>query len=171
MLLFYFFFIKLIRIINIPIIGPILESVVQTFRDEKDQGVLTLTHIYLLVGCSMPIWIFPYFTSHNLAISSGLITIGFGDTAASVFGYLFGKNYWSGTHKTIEGTFCAMIAQFLASLIIYNYLISSIYLITLYELVIITIACVVIALIEAKTTQIDNLTLPLYFYILTTFLL
>jgi dolichol kinase len=27
------------------------------FRDGKDEGMLVLSHIYLLLGCALPVWI------------------------------------------------------------------------------------------------------------------
>ena len=29
----------------------------ERFRDEKDPGPLLLTHIYLLLGCAIPVWL------------------------------------------------------------------------------------------------------------------
>lgn len=41
--------------------AEIIQKSFEKFLDEKDQGALVLTHIYLLVGCSLPVWLLPYF--------------------------------------------------------------------------------------------------------------
>ena len=35
--------------------------------DQRDSGPLILTHIYLLTGCALPLWLFPldYYTLAN----------------------------------------------------------------------------------------------------------
>ncbi|CAG2170443.1 unnamed protein product [Oppiella nova] len=104
---------QVLRVRRVPLIYRSIESVFDKFRDQKDSGFLTLTHIYLLIGCSLPLWISP---SNGISIASGVISVGLGDTAAAVGGSLFGRNRWRGSHKTYEGTFFAFIAQLMSSL-------------------------------------------------------
>jgi len=43
-------------------IGPFgepIHSALQVFLDEKDSGPLILTHVYLLLGFAVPLWIYP----------------------------------------------------------------------------------------------------------------
>ncbi len=51
-----------------------------SFKDEKDSGSLIITHIYLLLGCALPLWLyesdFPTVSSY-----AGLLIIGIGDSA------------------------------------------------------------------------------------------
>lgn len=100
--LIIFLLLENIRINRLPPIGHAIDQVFKQFIDEKDSGILTLTHIYLLVGFSLPIWIVPKLKS-DLIFASGLITIGIGDTMASFVGYLFGKHRWKNSMKTYEG--------------------------------------------------------------------
>ena len=129
-----FLFIEAIRLFNFEPIGPFLEKSLSQFLDSKDEGLLILTHIYLLVGCSLPIWIFPSNITSNkneiMILSSGIISLGIGDTAASnnsllfslcsfimYFNYLgIGGSLWGRTKilnspKSVEGATCSVVAE------------------------------------------------------------
>lgn len=60
--------------------------------------------------------------SSNVSASlSGILSLGFGDAAASLVGKRFGRCHWPGTKKTVEGTLAFIIAVFMSSsLIIYG---------------------------------------------------
>lgn len=152
-----------VRVSNIQPVSGIIEECFKSFRDEKDSGPLTLTHIYLLVGISLPLWMHPSEDVSSLAPSSGIISIGFGDTAASVIGNLLGSHKWKKSKKTIEGSVGAFVAQFLSSMWLLNYFET---VLTMQVVIPIIIISAIVAVIEAKTTQIDNLILPLYHYLL-----
>lgn len=94
------------RIIRVPPFHGILEQSVKCFIDEKDAGLIALTPIYLLIGCSTPIWLHPCPCDLTdsagfelLKLMSGVISVGIGDTAASIVGSKFGKiKWWSKLH-------------------------------------------------------------------------
>lgn len=112
-----FLLLEAVRLYNLEGLGPILNSSMAGFLDEKDQGSLILTHTYLLVGCSLPVWIFPGTTVTNavevLLLSSGVIALGIGDAAASIGGSLYGRTKWSGSEKSVEGTAFSVAAELL----------------------------------------------------------
>lgn len=103
------------RLYNLEYLGDILNTSMNGFLDEKDQGVLILTHIYLLVGCSLPLWIFPLqaatSVSDYLLLCSGVVSLGIGDTAASIGGTLWGTTKYPGSSKSVEGTLCSILAE------------------------------------------------------------
>ncbi|EFX80525.1 putative SMC6, structural maintenance of chromosome protein 6, copy B [Daphnia pulex] len=125
MVLAAFLLLESVRLYNLDYVGDILNKNMAGFLDEKDQGTLILTHIYLLIGCSLPIWIFPLKsamdTTDKLLLCSGVVSLGIGDTAASIGGTLWGKNKFPGSSKSIEGTVCSILAEILFVIIMFHF--------------------------------------------------
>lgn len=166
-----FLFLELVRIFRIRPLGSLLRRSLALFLDDRDSGPIIFTHIYLLLGISIPVWISqaPCMSKGGVAGAAGLapyagvLAVGVGDTVASIFGSSAGEIRWPGTKKTFEGTATSVFAQIIAVAI---FLISdsSINLNASYSWVVGSIAMV--AMLEAYTSQIDNLLLPLYLYVL-----
>lgn len=113
-----------IRVIRLSPICNALEQAVKCFVDEKDAGLVALTPIYLLIGCSAPLWLHPCPCDLTdsagfeiLPLMAGVISVGkadmiktgwykdrhrtvfqfilgIGDTAASIIGSKYGKTKW-----------------------------------------------------------------------------
>ncbi len=49
----------------------------------------------------------------RLAQLSGIISVGVGDSAASIVGSKIGTWKWPGTKRTLEGSIAGLIAQFI----------------------------------------------------------
>ncbi|CAH0558934.1 unnamed protein product [Brassicogethes aeneus] len=166
-----FFCLEILRIKNIPPIGKYLQDGFSVFSDEKDCGIVAFTPIYLLTGCALPLWIHPAPCDPTdsasfslLPLLSGVLTIGIGDTAASVIGSNYGKHKWKGSSKTIEGTMACIFSQF-AFVMLLNYL-DWIRNMTTFLYIKTAVAILLTSIVEAKTTQVDNLVLPLIMYII-----
>uniref|UniRef100_A0A182NR79 dolichol kinase n=1 Tax=Anopheles dirus TaxID=7168 RepID=A0A182NR79_9DIPT len=159
------------RLIQLTPVAKALNVAVNLFVDEKDAGAIALTPVYLLVGCSLPLWLHPSpcdLTNSSglqmLTLSAGVLSIGVGDTAASVAGYYIGKHKWhAGTSKSVEGTIASVLLQALAVGVLYH--IGVIHL-TVSRAAYAGIAIIVNALVESRTDQIDNLVLPLVTYLI-----
>ncbi|XP_065226180.1 dolichol kinase-like [Planococcus citri] len=155
--------IEMCRKLNFSRYGEWLQECFDTFKDEKDEGELALTPLYLMIGCSAPIWIYPlsYSVPVPLPVLAGIFPVAVGDAAASVGGTLLGKHKWKGSNKTIEGSvFC-----FVSQLIVFG----TFALFGIIEMSYVSWASVVFiitSVIEAKTDQIDNVVLPFITYIL-----
>ncbi|XP_044739047.1 dolichol kinase [Chrysoperla carnea] len=164
-----FIFLEVIRILDIPPLGPILHDGFLIFVDEKDSaGGISLSPLYLLIGLSLPLWIHPFGCDLTdsagfqlLPFCSGLLTIGVGDTFASIFGMLLGKHSWPGTKKTVEGTLGSILVQICCLYGLFHY-----DLIVERDIPKAILAIVFTSLVEAKTDQVDNLVLPLLAYII-----
>lgn len=105
MLLAVFVLLEAARLVRLWPIHEVLQSVVGTFMDEKDAGgFVVLTPVYLLVGCAMPLWLHPCGcdlgdwagSGQVMAMSAGVLSVGIGDAAASVFGSMYGRHKWTG---------------------------------------------------------------------------
>ncbi|XP_067629562.1 dolichol kinase-like isoform X2 [Eurosta solidaginis] len=163
-------FFELVRICNIPPLDVHLRNAFASFSDEKDAGVFALTPFCLLIGCSLPLWISPCpcyqdntssYTNRIVPLFSGILTIGFGDTAASVIGSKFGRIKWSNSKKSLEGTLAFVLATLSSILCLNCFGFTNL---TLFKSFVIAVATIATALVEANTDQIDNLTLPIIFY-------
>ncbi|XP_067868412.1 dolichol kinase [Heterodontus francisci] len=166
-----FVVLEYIRHFRIKPLGMILRPMLALFLDDRDSGPLILTHIYLLLGLTLPVWLFPgVFVPQSsfpgevaLAPYAGVLAVGIGDAMASAFGSTMGEVRWPGTKKTFEGTATSVFAQIIAVALIlifdktvnlngsYSWIVGSI---------------VIVSLLETYTDQIDNLFLPLYLFLM-----
>ncbi|XP_060746930.1 dolichol kinase isoform X2 [Tachysurus vachellii] len=89
-----FLFLELVRVFRIRPLGSLLRRSLALFLDDRDSGPLIFTHIYLLLGISIPVWISqaPCMSKGGVAGAGGLapyagvLAVGIGDTVASIFG-------------------------------------------------------------------------------------
>eukprot|EP01113_Clastostelium_recurvatum_P003062 TRINITY_DN11326_c0_g1_i8.p1 TRINITY_DN11326_c0_g1~~TRINITY_DN11326_c0_g1_i8.p1 ORF type:complete len:339 (-),score=68.59 TRINITY_DN11326_c0_g1_i8:100-1116(-) len=161
-----FVFMETLKFGRIPPLGPWLAAFMDGFTDARDQGVFTLTHIYLLLGCAVPLWMTmmaPSVQVPHLSILpyAGLIVIGLGDSFASLAGLYFGRHKWPGTSKTVEGTVGGVISM-LAGVWLLGHITGTPIPASSWGWV--GAATVLAGVMEAATTQIDNLVLPLFYY-------
>lgn len=141
------------------------------FVAHQDGGIVTLTHISLLVGLALPTWLDGCAPRlHWLSPYSGFVCIGVADSFASLVGAAWGKHRWGTSPKTVEGTLAGMLSAWAFSVLLWatgcgssNSNSSS-----LFPLLDPAVHMAIIGsmLVEAFTKQIDNLILPLHFYLL-----
>ncbi|KAB7505111.1 Dolichol kinase [Armadillidium nasatum] len=175
----FFLLLEIVRVSKINPFSSLLNSLFSNFLDEKDQGSLVLSHIYLLAGLTLPLWLYPcdfVYTepaSNNsasavnnaqfciLPLLAGILSVGIGDSAASIGGTYIGKHRFPGTKKSVEGSICNILSQtlFICCIIqmgpvklIWNVWPK------------LFVAVVLNAFVEAFTDQVDNIVLPLLLY-------
>ncbi|CAJ1412648.1 unnamed protein product [Effrenium voratum] len=126
------------------------------FLDKREDITrdLVLTHLYLLLGCSLPVWLEtwrPPSASSNLRKYAGLLLIGVGDSCAALFGILYGRLRWPSSHRTFVGSTAFAVSVTLAAAPLmagWPYF---------------ALATAATTLLEVYTQSIDNLVLPLFF--------
>ncbi|CAG8553797.1 4730_t:CDS:2 [Ambispora leptoticha] len=102
-------------------LGKQLHIFLSEFVDNRDAGPAILSHIYLLVGCAGCVWLKG---SSKIAGLSGILTLGLGDSMASIIGRKYGRRRWHGTSKTFEGTAAFIVLVLLGSVLIDIFLIT-----------------------------------------------
>lgn len=105
--------VEMVRSNELPPFGKSIKNLFKNFEDQKDtDGKFTLSYIYLLLGISLPFWCN---NVDGLRESSyvGLITLGLGDSFASIVGSRFGYSKWPNSQKSIEGSVTMCISTFL----------------------------------------------------------
>lgn len=141
-------------------IGSHLENVCRSLRGKWDNKYLTLSQIYLLIGAFLPLWILPSNSEPSkLALSSGLVSVGVGDTMAAVTGTFLGRNKFGKCDKTLEGLLGNLTAMILFKWIWVGYD-------GFIEELSFLIAASGVAVVEASTSNCDNLILPLVFMLM-----
>jgi len=117
---------EVVRHYEIPPFGIYLKDFFSIFTDERDtRGPLVVSHIFLLIGCAIPVWMTLYgskLPTNSLPIEgfSGVLCLGCGDAMvnsrmtvlmqASIIGKKYGRQRWPRTKKTIEGTIAFAVA-------------------------------------------------------------
>ena len=132
----------------------------QMFKDDKDQGDLVLTNIYLLAGVSLPLWLSASLMKDNaVTLLSGVLSIGIGDAFASIIGSKIGRYRLMNSEKTLEGLVASILSQiaFIKLLEVFN-------LILVEQKIAVILAIMIVSITEVITTQVDNIALPFLMY-------
>lgn len=109
--IFLFATAELVRSQNVWPLGQWLRKVLAPFQDEKDQGGLSLSYVYLIVGATIPI-VYDYMQhgeSASIIRYLGIIALGLGDTMALIVGHKFGSWKWKGSTKSVQGTIAFVV--------------------------------------------------------------
>jgi dolichol kinase len=169
--------IEVIRI-DIPILNDFYYAYLDQTKDEADDSKFVISHIALVAGCAMPLWIIQYYNyfcpSENMDSSLtvtfnvlvglwGVWVLGIGDAMGAIIGKSFGRNQWGSNSRTMEGSM-AMFLSMCLSCLITTMLTSNTTMYAdpqiIYFVAIWLPAVFFVTLIEAYTLQIDNIVLP-----------
>ncbi|CUM67949.1 uncharacterized protein PRCAT00005662001 [Priceomyces carsonii] len=152
--------VEIVRYNKFTFCGRYLHDKLTKFQDFKDlKGPLNLSYIYLVIGTSIPT-IFDYCLNENVSIKAylGLISLGLGDSVASIIGKRFGKLKWRGSKNTIEGTVAFCIASLIGIKVIDYFFIPAKS--TKWESILISI--LLAGVLEGVSSLNDNFLIPLY---------
>eukprot|EP00797_Seminavis_robusta_P024354 Sro408_g136960.2 (367) ;mRNA; r:34497-35597 len=160
---------------------PIIEQFHQRYLDpSKDSpDALVISHMALILGCALPLWILEVLLSsdndddHHGKMTSlpadtilllqlwGILSLGIGDSMGAIVGVLKGRTRWSQHNsRTIEGSL-AMWISLMVSCAWVHWFCGVQRSNTVSFLGQSTVTVTVVTLLEAHTSQIDNLVLPL----------
>lgn len=159
-----FLILEMIRVWKIWPLGNIVHQFMNAFTDHRDSEFLIVSHFSLLLGCALPKWMSFGFNDRPLAPFAGILSLGIGDTMASMVGHKYGVLRWSKTgKKTIEGTAAGITSVLVACSVLLPLLASTGYILSQHW-VSLLVAVTVSGLLEAYTAQLDNAFIPLVFY-------
>lgn len=159
-----FLALEIIRVWRIWPLGQLVHQFMNAFTDHRDSDLLIVSHFSLLLGCALPIWMSSGYNDRPLAPFAGILSLGIGDTMASMVGHKYGVLRWSKTgKKTIEGTAAGITSVLVACSILLPLVASTGYIFTQHWLSLVC-AVTVSGLLEAYTAQLDNAFIPLVFY-------
>ncbi|KAH9619163.1 hypothetical protein KSS87_006484 [Heliosperma pusillum] len=157
-----FLVLEIIRVWRIWPLGEMIHGFMNAFTDHRDSDLLVVSHFSLLLGCALPMWMSSGFNDRPLAPFAGILSLGIGDTMASMVGHKYGVLRWSKTgKKTIEGTAAGITSVMAACSFLLPLLASTGYIQNWSSLIVAVIAS---GLLEAYTAQLDNAFIPLAFY-------
>ena len=115
-----FLLLDLFRASQLPPIAKPLTYFLAPYVDGRDhRGPVVVSHIFLLIGCAIPLWLSLAATSRtgrppwegweiptrDLSMVSGVVCVGMGDAAASLIGRRYGRHRWCWSGgKSLEGS-------------------------------------------------------------------
>ncbi|KAK8319845.1 hypothetical protein V6Z12_A13G271300 [Gossypium hirsutum] len=92
-----FLVLEIIRVWRIWPLGQLVHQFMSAFTDHRDSDILIVSHFSLLLGCALPIWMSSGFNDRPLIPFAGILSLGIGDTMASMVGHKYGVLRWSKT--------------------------------------------------------------------------
>ncbi|KAL7544185.1 hypothetical protein ACHAWF_007563 [Thalassiosira exigua] len=147
------------------------------FLDEKDSsaahGGLAVTHIALISGCALPLWVQQLLECTSMSSIKtlespetlmpllpflGVLFLGIGDSAGAIGGIRWGHHSWpGGSSRTFEGSICMLLSMVFTMIACSSHCTFMNSSNCIWSFI---FMCIIATLIEATTTQIDNLCLP-----------
>lgn len=149
-----FLSVEYLRYLKLEPIGGYLDSKLRLFADYRDdKGPIIVSYIYLIIGIATPLLI------NDSPV--GLISLGVGDSLASIIGGKWGRKFWPGTNKTLEGT-VAFIGSTILMVAIFKQYLGYFGGISMANL---SIICILCGLLEGNSSLNDNILIPAFMMI------
>jgi len=177
-----FVVVEVCRAYKVPGFATNLDKFVSRYLDKREdtsRGDLVLTHLYLLLGCAMPVWLehrllgseVPCKAWEAVRLASGILLVGVGDACAAAYGVNFGRTRWPLSHRTLEGSMSFFASVLLAAWALWAAAsqqeevgrLADHASVGCNQVAALTCAVFLSMLLEVYTNSIDNLVLPLYF--------
>jgi dolichol kinase len=149
---------------------PTIQQFHQRYLDPSKDAAngLVISHMALILGCALPLWISELIhvvvtigtTPEQQVLLQlwGVLSLGIGDAMGAIVGVVFGRTRWSRNNsRTLEGSVAVWVSLYLSCGFVYSYCGSWKHALS-WRL---TLTVTLVTLLEAYTSQIDNLVLPL----------
>ncbi|KAL2887844.1 Dolichol kinase sec59 [Ceratocystis lukuohia] len=124
-----FLLLDLLRASQLPPLSKPIATFLAPYVDGRDfKGPVVVSHIFLLIGCAIPLWLslaaqsravsdvqgWPQgweLPARHVSMVAGVVCVGLGDAAASLVGRRYGRHkwYWGGG-KSLEGSIAFALA-------------------------------------------------------------
>lgn len=159
-----FLIIEIIRYNKFTFIGQWLFDKLKIFQDFKDlKGPLNLSYIFLILGVVLPIVYDLIIIQNGISIRSfiGIITLGVGDSFASIIGKKYGSIKWKSGNKSLQGSIAFITFTLIGFYIADQFLLESQQKVKNWENLF--ISCFLAALLEGSATLNDNFLIPCMF--------
>lgn len=108
------------------VVSASIHAYMTTYTDDRDKGVFVLTHVYLLLGCAVPLWLWQTAppapaaqaaTGGGAALSAlwptvplaGTLALGIGDAFAAIGGICAAATRVSHTWGSVAGSLQALV--------------------------------------------------------------
>jgi len=102
-----FLAVEAVRVAGVPPASTLTRAM-DRLLDERDGGVVVTTHMTLLVGCVLPMWL--RLPSQRAAVV-GLAGVGVGDAVAAAVGVTYGRRTWlARSTRTVAGSIAGWAA-------------------------------------------------------------
>lgn len=153
-----FVVLEIIRFSRFTFVGQWLSQSLLVFQDFKDlKGPLNVSYIYLIAGVSMPM-VFDYCIDQRVSIKSflGVISLGLGDSSASIIGKRFGSVKWRGGPKSVQGTVAFVLITFGGLYLVDQYILDG----RVADWEPVFVSCLIGGILEGVSTLNDNLVIP-----------
>lgn len=121
-----FLLLDLIRASQLPPLSRPIATFLTPYVDGRDlRGPVVVSHIFLLIGCAIPLWLSLAATdragaepwadwnvsSRDVSMVAGVVCVGMGDAAASLIGRRYGRRKWPWAGgKSLEGSLAFAVA-------------------------------------------------------------
>lgn len=137
-----------------PVLNEFYRLVHDPTKDILSEGIV-VSHICLILGCALPLWLAEAMKSSSILLSQwGILCLGVGDAMGAVIGKSYGRIRWGKNQRTVEGSLAMGVSMLIWGSII-------VWFSKLDDWIPLVLATVFATLLEACTIQMDNLVLPL----------
>lgn len=153
-----FVVVEIVRYSRFTFIGQWFSDTLIVFQDYKDlKGPINVSYIYLIAGVTLPM-VFDYCIDKTVSIKSfiGLVSLGVGDSSASIIGKRFGSVKWKGGPKSVQGTVAFVAITFVGLFLVDRFALNE----AVSDWEPVFVSCLIGGILEGVSTLNDNLVIP-----------